>query len=278
MRQERRISAVGRNVALVVGVGVFAAGALGQYSSDFESVNVGILTGQDGYYLPNNTSIDFDVHNYAGNPLGMPGNPTGGDQFIGAIGPAGGIFGRAQRDVPWGTGEWTIAFDIAANYLGVPGTAVNNLGSVSLQAFPGSADFIALARWTTAEVDWQADYVWYNAAGAQLTESVPDANFQNLNMRHWYRWSNTVNFDTNQIVEVSITDLTTNVTSTHNPVDRYLEGGAAGGLPLPTGFRFFSGGGVDGNVLAFDNINIVPAPGAMSLLALGGLAAIRRRR
>lgn len=276
MRQERRVAALGRNVALVVGVGAFAAGALGQYASGFEDLSVGVLTGQDGYYLP--SGADFDVHGYAGNVLGMATNPTGGDQFVGMVGPGDGVYGRAQRDVSWGSGEWTIAYDVAGNFLGEPGTAGNNLGSVSLQPFPGSASLIALATWSTLEVSWQAGYVWYDAAGAQVNEPIADPAFQNLDLTHWYRWSSTLNFDTNQVVEVAITDLTTGVTTTNNPVDRYLEGGAAGGMPIPTGFRFFSGGGVAGNVLGFDNISIVPAPGAMSLLALGGLAAIRRRR
>ncbi len=36
----------------------------------------------------------------------------------------------------------------------------------------------------------------------------------------------------------------------------YLEGGANGGFPIPTGFRFFAGGGVDGNTVAWDNTEV----------------------
>ena len=107
-------------LALVLGV---AASAHAQYSSGFEgltgSAAGSLLTGQDGYYIPaGTTSVDFNVHTYAGNPLGVPANPGGGTQFIGGNGPAGGAFARAQRDLTFGTGTWTAGYDICANFLG----------------------------------------------------------------------------------------------------------------------------------------------------------------
>ena len=61
------------------------------------------------------------------------------------------IFGRAQRDMSYsdGTGVWTAGFDILTTYTGVLPSA-QNAGSVSIQPFPGSQSFIALARWTDA--------------------------------------------------------------------------------------------------------------------------------
>lgn len=152
---------------------------------------------------------------------------------------------------------WTVTFDIAATYIGnLP--AAQNLGSFSTQVFPDAATFIALATWTDplTAANWNADYVWFDAAGTQLTEQVPDPGFQNLQTSHWYRWSTTFDLGTNQITEVTLTDLTTNVTVTYNPPDRYLWGGS-GGAPDPTGFRFFAGSNTAaGNTLGFDNVNI----------------------
>ena len=156
-----------------------------------------------------------------------------------------------------GGGIWTVTFDIAITFVGKLPSA-QNIGSFSTQVFPTQATFIALARWSdpATAANWNADYVWYDAAGTQLTEQVNDPGFQNLDINHWYRWSTTFDLDTNQITEVAITDITTNTTVTNNPVDRYLVGGA-GGAPIPTGFRLFGGAGtVAGNTLAFDNIDI----------------------
>lgn len=264
--------------------------ATAQYFSDFEeplyqgSMGGTIITGQDGFYIPVKGSQDGLVYLYAGNFLGLPQNRFGGKQFAGVTG--GDIdldvpFARAQRDVPYGkgTGIWTVSFDIAATFVGDLPSA-QNIGSFSTQVLGGEATFIALARWSdpATAANWNADYVWYDAGGTELTEEVPDPNFQNLAIDHWYRWSTTFSLDTSQILEVSITDLTTNDTSTNNPLDRYLFGGA-GGAPTPTGFRLFGGtNAVAGNTLAFDNINIVPSPATLALLGLGGLAGITRRR
>lgn len=156
-----------------------------------------------------------------------------------------------------GGGIWTVSFDIATTFVGKLPSA-QNIGSFSTQLFPNAATFIALARWTdpATAANWNADYVWFNAAGTQLTEQVDDPGFQNLEIDHWYRWSTTFDLDTNQITEVTLTDLTTNTTVTHNPVDKYLWGGAAG-APAPNGFRFFAGAAtVEGNAIGFDNVDI----------------------
>ena len=249
--------------------------ATAQYSSDFESpLYTGsaageIITGQDAFYIPVTDSQDGLVYTYASNALGLPANPSGGGlQFAGVTGGDPGLpvpFARAQRDISYTTGAWTVSFDIAVTFIGDLPSA-QNIGSFSTQAFPEDATFIALARWSDPDTaaNWNADYVWFDAGGVQLTEVVPNAGFQNLLVNHWYRWSTTFNIDTNQIVQISITDLSTNVTVTHNPADRFLSGGSGGGT-LPTGFRLFGGAlGVAGNTLAFDNVDIDLASGTPS--------------
>jgi hypothetical protein len=186
---------------------------------------------------------------------------TGGDTAL------PGPFARAQRDMVYGAGVgvWTTSFDIAITYVGDLPSA-DNIGSFSTQVFaspnPSEQTFIALARWSdpATATNWNADYVWFDSGGAQLIEQVPDPAFQNLLGNHWYRWCTVYDLDTNAIVEVSITDLTSGVTVTHNPVDRYMFGGTTGAATgPPTGFRYFGGtnaAGAAGNTLGFDNLSV----------------------
>ncbi|MFG0282980.1 MAG: hypothetical protein ACF8R7_01035 [Phycisphaerales bacterium JB039] len=274
-----------RKVAMATAVVLCAcAGAVAQHSDGYESGYTasasGVeLNGQNGYYNPVAGSASANVYTYAGNTLGFPQNPTGGENFVGGTGP-GPAFIRSQKDVTYPTGVVTVAFDIAAKFTGAAGTAAQNLGSMSTQPYPTNpGTFIQLARWTdpaTAST-WNADYVWTDAVGTSLTEAVADPGFQNLRTDHWYRWSTTIDMATNQILEVSITDLTTMTTASHNPVDRYGVGGA-GAVPSLTGYRWFVGSTVEGNTLGFDNIEIIPAPAALGLFGLAGLAGLRRRR
>lgn len=243
-----------------------ASCAMAQYASDFEALNASaagvVVTGQDGYYLPNATSVDCLAYTYAGNAIGVPANPNGGDQFIAGTGPGdgSGFFARAQRDVSYAASDvWTISYDACVTFLGQLPTA-QNIGSVSTQDSPVTASMILLARWTDPDNQadtWNADMVWYNEIGESITEAIPDAGFQNLDVNHWYRWSGTFDLLNNTVVEISIMDLTTGETATYNPDDRYLNGGAAGGFPPPTAFRFFVGSNTaPGNTIAFDNISI----------------------
>ena len=270
-----------RFVGCVLVAGCLASAASAQYDSGFEDLlgdADGIdLTGQDGFYLPNDTSTDFEVYSYLANSLRIPQNPTGENQFIAGVGQAGGTFERAQRDLAMNGGTWTVSTDILATFTGF-GASAQNIGSFSVNR-AGNFQMIQLARWVDPNTpnSWNADYVWFDAAGTQLTEQVPDANFQNLATDHWYRWGTTVDVDTNQILAVSLTDIMTGDTFVYNPSDRYLAGGSGGGGGLDA-FRFFAGGSVAGNVLAFDNPSLVPAPGALAMLVAGGLVSIRRRR
>ena len=253
-----------RALTAIVGAGAICAGADAQFETSFElpeysaSATGTVLTAQQGWYWPNATSTDWFAYTYVGNALRLLPNPQGGDQFAASTGQAGATFGRAQMDVSLGTGTWTLGADVAVTFEGTLPTA-QNVGSLSTQPGGASARLIMLARWvSTATADaWNADLVYYDAAGTSITGPVPDPGFQNLQINHWYRWSSTFDFDSNRIGELKIEDLTTGETATHNPSDWYLQGGAAAPFPVPTAIRMFAGSStVFGNTLAFDNVSI----------------------
>lgn len=237
--------------------------------------------GQDDYYAPNATSVPFQAQIYTGgavlagfNTYGLPDNPNGGNQFIVGEGPAGGVFARAQRDIsyppsPCGNQRWVWGTDILVSYNGVL-PAAQNCGSFSVQPFPGSQSFIMLARWTDVNTaaQWNADYIWFDAAGAQVTTSVTDPAFQNLDVDKWYRWETVGNLVTNEIEEVRIIDLAAGTSTSVVPVGAYMEGGTAGSA-APTGFRFFAGGGVAGNLIAWDNASVAYAGGVREIPGCG---------
>ena len=262
-----------RGIAPVTAILLLCGAANAQWSSGFESPTYTAsaagddLNGQDGFYNPDPAaSVTALTYTYVGNLLGMPPNPGGGDQFVGATGPDGtpAMYVRSQRDISYGSasGLWRVSFDVAATYVGVL-PATDNIGSFSTQPLdtvtPANAGILMLARWSdpATATHWNADYIYWPASGSYLYGTVPDAGFQNLPVNHWYRWTTIWDFDTNLIVEVQLTDLTTGDTSTAQPVGWYLSGGSAG-LPPPTGFRFFAGSSIAGNTMAFDNLVIEP--------------------
>jgi hypothetical protein len=254
---------------VVVGCLLLAGSASADYVTDYEALNANasgvILTGQDSYYIPaGTTSVDFLAYTYAGNTLGIPQNPTGGTKFIGGTGPGGTIFARAQRDVTFGAGVWTHAYDFCVVFNGTP-PAANNCGSFSSPPPPPAAapsDYIDLFSWVTGQEGllYKSYYLPYNAAGIQAAQPGidPGPAWNNLAVFAWYRATTIINYDTNQIIEVKIKDLGTNVESSFVPAgDWYLEGGSNGSTTTQAGIRFFGGGSVAGNTAAFDNTNIV---------------------
>lgn len=238
---------------------MLAAVAYADYVSDFEGLAAfpdGFpLTGQDNYYIPSGTtSVDYLVYTYPGNTLGLPMNPDGGLKFVGGTGPGSPTFARGQRDVTYSAALWELSYDFAAHFEG-PGAA-NNVGSFSMQPAPN--DFIHLMSWVDPSVPttYQALYMAYDAAGTQFPQPGQGGGpaWESLMVDHWYRATAIVDFVSNQFTEIRIKDIMTGVESTFNPVDWYLEGGAGGSTADATAFRFFAGGGNEGNSLAFDNI------------------------
>ncbi len=266
--QKRSMALLMRFVTPGIAMLLCTGAATAQYSSDFEGV-VGHedgqeLNGQDGYYNPDPpNSISALVYTYADNALGVPDNPTGGAQFVAGTGPAGGVFSRSQRDVDYGDGDvFTISYDFVAAFDN-KGVSTQNVGSFSTQLFPGAATYIHLMQWNDPNdpVSYNARYIAYDAAGVQFAfpydAGSAGPEWEDLEIDHWYRATTTFDLALNEIVHVSIVDIETGDSAEFEPTGWYLGGGAAGGMPQPSGFRFFAGStDTAGNVLGFDNIDI----------------------
>ena len=239
-------------------VAFFAGSAMGQYATTLDGLNgdpLGtVLTGQDGWYLPAAGGVDHKVYTYAGNTIGVTANPNGGSQFAGAISNPGNIFGRAQRDTTFSdrTRAWYDVFVINN------GTAVNNAGSFSLQDSVTTAAYIHLFSYPAGApvTTYAGGYLAYSAAGVQALAPglLPGPEWSPLDTGTWYKFETSIDFTANLITDVAITNLSTNTRTSVAVTDYYLQGGAAGGRPRPTGFRMFSG--AETNTVAWDNLTV----------------------
>ena len=162
--------------------------------------------------------------------------------------------------MPYAGEAFRISYDLYVTKIG--DTITNqNVGSFSTQFMPQNTfTLIDLITWTdinNTDAGWSGSQVWFTETNVQVTEAIPA--FANLAINKWYRRSTTFGIDTNRILEISITDLDTNITTTVLPVDRYQLGGPGGGT-VPTGFRYFAGCSTgtctSGNTIAWDNLVI----------------------
>ncbi|MCI0362943.1 MAG: PEP-CTERM sorting domain-containing protein [Phycisphaerales bacterium] len=271
-------------VALLVAAGASPT-VHAQFSTGFESPQYNgspggtLLPGQNGWFTPSGGA--FNVHTYSGNPYGFVQNPFGDDQFIAgqsAANPA-----RGQVGVTFSNTTITISYDTNLLFNGSLPTLPTG-GSFSLQHNTLAAgtfqDFTNVFNFTTPadpSLGWRSAFTAFSAAGAQMTLLSPGAFWDNLQYNHWYRSEVTVDFAAHKITTVSLMDLHTSQSASVNPVDWYLRGGANSALALPDAIRVFAGGNA-GNISGWDNISVVPAPGALALLGLAGLTSGRRRR
>ncbi len=261
--------------------------AYGDFTADFEPPvysgapsGVG-LAGQDGWYIPVGGSLDYRVYTYADNALGFVQNPGGGSQFASMFTETFTSV-RGQHDVNFAERDvWVISYDMAANVREIePGA--EPIGSFSLQDSATSRSFIASLRWIDRLNPLggaRARFDVFNAFGGAFVDQSPGPAWENLQYNHWYRQSITVDFTSNQVIGVSLTDLHTGETADAFPTDWYLRGGESPSGPLPSAVRLFSSGNTPiNNRLAWDNVSIVPEPATAFATLLGALALVYRRR
>lgn len=242
--------------------------ATGFEAPDYNGSSAGVtVNGQQGWYTPNVAgAVDQFVFTYDGNALGMPANPIGEDQFLGAQTLQLGDFPRAQLNFDFSQATvWTVSYDVAMGFNGTL-PAVNNLGSFSLQDSTIARYFIQLNTWVNPDTadQWNAGYLAFDSSGGMDVDPRSPGNaWNNLAVNHWYNISTTFDFDSNTITSVSITDLDSGDSSTFQPNGWYLNGGSVFRPPLPTGLRFFVGGGdsYQDNVGSWDNVTITAVAG-----------------
>lgn len=119
-----------------------------------------------------------------------------------------------------------------------------------------------LARWPVGTVTpvtvWDADVVTGSGTPpGTVTTVLADPAFQGLAVNVWHRWGLTFNLATGEHIDFRITNGVTGVTTVHTPATPLLLPTSAVGAPLPTDFRFFTGGA--DNVFAIDNFTMTYA-------------------
>ena len=266
---------------------------------NFESCNPGAIgvwnnappPGCDGWYTPPTSlvpgSAAGSVVQYSSLlGLGIAADPTGGNNALGLTGNSGGSVDRAQHDLASQTGELTISYDLSALDLSSSGNSYGTayIGSFSLFQINSSLNYFAvLDQWDnpSATSTWTSLYYVYNAAGQVQDPNgvTPGSAWTGLLQNHFYSESTVLDEDTNQILSVSITDLTTNSTTTVSPAGWYL-GGGANTPPGANAFRFAGLGPTNG--LLIDNVSLgvssVPEPGAFFLMVAGVIVVSASRR
>lgn len=235
-----------------------------------------LASGQDSWYLPAVAgAVDCFIYTYSGNTLGFSSNPNGGSQFLGGTSLGGSALARCQRDVAATAGDdMTYSFEMNGKYNGTPPTA-DNLGSFSTQPSTTSRAFIALMRWNdvNAATSYNAGYNIYDAAGVALATQVPGPAWQTCNVNSWYRQCVNVDYATNTVVAVGITDMSTNKSRCTRVANWYLLGGAVPTQPLPTAIRCFSGGAAQ-NVMGWDNVAVADSTNRVAgTVTFGGVDA-----
>lgn len=262
----------------------FCAAARADYGTGFEppiysgSPGGTLLTGQDAWYNPVAGSAEYQVYTYAGNTYGIVQNPYGAEQFVGGRHEGLAAFARAQHDYDWSSGDvWRVTYDVCAQYTGIA-PAVDNLGSFSLQPSTTATYLQSLYVWMDPNDPtlWKSGYLTQENPLAPPV--IPGAAWQNLLVNHWYQESTLFRLSDQLILEVSIKDLTTGELTVVSDPGWHLINPT---FPLPTAFRFFTGGGAGsspgGNFVGWDNLNIVPEPGSLALITMA-LAAFATRR
>jgi hypothetical protein len=234
------------------------------YYTSFENFTAGeSVNGQNGWYTPTLVvgTVDHFIYAYGGDPYGLAVNPQGSDQFMAGRSQGGTALARAQHDVDFTTNDrWSLSYDLCPAFDGTLPAAAN-LASFSLArpeaAPPAFKQFISLNNFMDVNnppAGWKGEYNVFDAAGTTLANQSPGAAWTNLTYNAWYRLETVVNFATNRIESVSITNLSTCEKTTATP-EWYVTGGAASVLPLPPAVRCFAGGGL-GNIAGYDNVYI----------------------
>jgi hypothetical protein len=269
---------------------------------NFEACNTGAIgvwnnappAGCDGWYTPPTNlvpgSAAGSVYTYGSlQGSGIAADPAGGNNVLGLRGQGNGgnpTYDRAQHDFNFSqSAEWSVGYDLSAVNLSPSGDTYGTayIGGFSALSTNGGSAFIVLDAWDNSSTSstWTSSYYVYDANGNVQNPSgmIPGSAWEGLLQNHFYSESTVFDQSTNEIVSVSITDLTTNSTTTVSPVGWYLSGGANAPF-VSNAFRFSGLGPTNGLLIDNVSLNAVPEPATLLLTGAGIIAVIvfRRRR
>ncbi len=265
---------------LIAGIAFFAAVlsplSHADYRTDYEDLNTGPLTGQDGYALPGGLPVSaaFEVQGYSVVPMNAV-NPGGLDRLVIGEHPGGGSIAASERNLDFQFGgRWRLAFDllVVQPSSGTPDAV--RIGSVGTR--PASAKgFEVEVRWVDPATPTEFRLAWkvVDAAGTAIDVVPPGPDWQNLVAERWYRVTTTVDFDRNRVDEVSFLRLDNGARGSHAPSQWNL-GAVAASLPDSILLRV-DGGSQAGVRMAFDNLRV---RNANVLERRGGLTVYDRGR
>lgn len=254
--------------------------------------NNGPASGWDGWYTPPanlvSGSLPASVYTYGSLPNTVARDPAGagdGEKVLGLLQTPPGSVERAQHDFDFSqAAAWSVAYDLLVGDLNHSGNSYGTdyIGSFApLSTNASGAPFIVLDGWdSSTSSTWGSLYYAYDANGGVLDPNgvSPGTAWTGLLQNHWYSESTAFDRNSNRILSVSITDLTTNSTTTVSPGGWYMAGGA--NAPFGANAFRFAGFG-SANALLVDNVtlNAVPEPATLFLMGMGfiALSAFRRR-
>ncbi len=234
-------------------------------SPDYSGSAIGTpLTGQQTWINPIPAGADMHVYMQAGNALNIPANPVGGGQILAGRRAGPGLSARAARDFHiTGPAQWTVAIDMLGMFDGTL-PALEDLGNVGLSNHRNARGFRARLVWddpNTAE-SYSIIYDVFDASGTEVAVS-PGPEFEQLEAGTWYRLTTAIDYATNQITAVAITDLETFTHAIVSPPDWYMLGGSSPSGPRASTFFIATTGGSgkvsgEGNITAWDNAVAIP--------------------
>lgn len=239
------------------------------------------LNGQQDFINPvPESSQSVSVFSHTGQPLLLPTHASGGLQFAGGSGPAGGFFLRSQTRFGFASSDtaecsidancsapdicrsgrcvfpriWNLCFDLAVSNQG-PRPAPATIASLSL--LEGSDNVLILrADWVDRETtaSWDARVLGYDAAGVARTATCASA----LSATQWWRWCTRIDVRNNRALSCELKPLGGAAVSRTSELSGHYVFGGAGALASPDALRLFIGGdsAVAGNGAGFDNLGL----------------------
>ena len=234
------------------------------------------------YLVPNSAPATVYPYSFI-ESYGVAADPRGGNNLLILSGNGNSQIGtvtydRAQHGFNFsGASEWAVGYDISVVNVNNPGNSDDAyyIGGFSIMSTNGGASLIVDDAWDNSSTDstWSSIYWDYDAQG-NLDGVVA---WTGLAQNHWYSESTVFDTNSNRILSLSLTDLTTNLTETISPTGWYMAGGA--GAPFGANAFRFAGLGW-GNGMLVDNVTLdpVPEPATLFLAGLGFAALIAFRR